>query len=130
MKISREARNLARQLFDMTLVDGRVDASRVATVSDAIVRDKPRYHLQILKEFSRRVRLEVLKRHAVVESAADLDPASQENVLGLLRKKFGDDLQAEFETSPELIAGMRVQVGSNVWDGSIQGRLQNLKAQL
>jgi len=130
MKISREARNLARQLFDMTLVDGKLDPKRVETVSDAIVQDKPRFYLQILKEFTRRVRLEAMKHHAVIDSAVELDSKSREKVLALLKQKFGEDLQAEFRTAPNLIAGMRVQVGSNVWDGSVLGRLNNLKAQL
>ena len=32
MKLSREARRQARELFALTIVDGRLDASRVNTV--------------------------------------------------------------------------------------------------
>lgn len=130
MKISREARSLARELFDLTLVDGRLDAGRVAEVSDAILRKKPRFHLQILKEFTRRVRLEVSKHRAQIQSAVPLAPDSRDKVHALLKTRFGADLDAHFESNPELIAGLKIQVGSDVWDGSVQGRLQALKQQL
>ena len=72
MKISREARRMARELFRFSLVDGRLDASRVSDVSERLVAEKPRAYLQILKELSRLVRLELDRRHAIIESASPL----------------------------------------------------------
>ncbi len=130
MKISREARRLARELFRLSLVDGRLDANRVATISERLVAEKPRAYLQILKEISRLVRLELERRHAVIESAAPLDEASARNIANTLKQRFGSDITTEFRTSAGLLGGLRIKLGSDVWDGSISSRLAAFSQQL
>jgi F-type H+-transporting ATPase subunit delta len=130
MKISREARRLARELFRLSLVNGRLDASRVSAISERLVAEKPRSYLEILKEFTRLVRLELERRHAVVESASPLDESSATNIANTLKQKFGDDITTEFRTSPDLLGGLRVKLGSDVWDGSISSRLATFSQQL
>ena len=130
MKISREARRLARELFRLSLVNGRLDARRVSAISERLVAEKPRSYLEILKEFSRLVRLELERRHAVVESASPLDESSATNIANTLKQKFGDDITTEFRTSPDLLGGLRIKLGSDVWDGSISNRLATFSQQL
>jgi len=36
----------------------------------------------------------------------------------------------EFHVNPALIGGVRVRIGSDVWDGSVSGRLRELSAAL
>ena len=130
MKISREARRLARELFRLSLANGRLDASRVSAISERLITEKPRSYLEVLKEFSRLVRLELERRHAIVESASSLDERSAANIVNTLKKKFGDDITTEFRTSPALLGGLRVKLGSDVWDGSISSRLATFSQQL
>lgn len=130
MKISREARRTARELFKLSLVDGHVDANRAEEISGRLAEAKPRDFLQILKEFTRLIRLELAKRHAVVESAAALDAATTADIEQNLKQKFGPDITAEFHTTPALLGGLRIKLGSDVWDGSISGRLALLSKQL
>jgi F-type H+-transporting ATPase subunit delta len=130
MKISKEARRMARELFRFSLVDGRLNASRVSDISERLVAQKPRAYLQILKELSRLVRLELDRRHAVIESASLLDEASATNIANMLKQNFGSDITTEFRTSPDLLGGLRVKLGSDVWDGSIRSRLAALSQQL
>jgi F-type H+-transporting ATPase subunit delta len=47
-----------------------------------------------------------------------------------LKKKYGGDLTAEFVVNPQLLGGMRIRVGSDVWDGSVRNRLERLQQQL
>jgi F-type H+-transporting ATPase subunit delta len=130
MKISREARRLARELFRLSLAHGRLDASRVSEISERLIAEKPRSYLEILKEFSRLVRLELERRHAIIESASALDEQSATNIVNTLKQKFGDDITTEFRTSPELLGGLRIKLGSDVWDGSISNRLATFSQQL
>jgi F-type H+-transporting ATPase subunit delta len=130
MKISREARRLARELFRLSLVNGRLDSNRLTEISQRLIAEKPRAYLGILKELSRLVRLELERRHAVIESASPLDDASAANIGKTLRTQFGDDITTEFRTSPGLLGGLRVKLGSDVWDGSISSRLNALSQQL
>jgi len=74
MQIPKEARRKARELFDATLDgSGRPDAAQTLSVADLLVKSAPRHALQILKEFTRLVRLESAKHHAVIESATPID---------------------------------------------------------
>lgn len=130
MKISREARRTARELFRLSLVNGHVNASRAEEISTALVTERPRSYLEILKEFARLVRLELSKRHAVIESASALDSASVEEITGNLQKKFGSDITTEFHINPALLGGLRIKLGSDVWDGSISSRLATLSKQI
>ena len=130
MKISREARRLARELFRLSLADGRLEASRVSAISERLITEKPRNYLEVLKEFSRLVRLELERRHAIVESASPLDERSATNIANTLKQKFGDDITTEFRTSPDLLGGLRIKLGSDVWDGSISSRLATFSQQL
>ena len=128
MKLSREARRQARELFTLTIVDGRLDTSRLNTVFGGVAEKKPRSFLQILKELTRLARLEVAGHHAVVESATPLEPEKVREFEAGLKARFGE-LTTEFRRNPALIGGLRVQIGNNVWDGSIQARLEAIKHQ-
>ena len=130
MKISREARRMARELYGFSLVNGRLDANRVSEISQRLVTEKPRGYLQVLKELSRLVRLELDRRHAIVESAQPLDETSAANIVQTLKSKFGSDITTEFRTSPALLGGLRVKLGSDVWDGSVNSRLIAFSQQL
>ena len=70
--------------------------------------------------------MEVARHHAVVESATELSPEKRSEISSNLASKFGK-ITTEFRHSPALIGGLRVKLGSNVWDGSIQSRLETLK---
>jgi len=125
MKISREARKAARELFNVSYVGGRLDGSRLSQISQRLVEQKPRGYFQILKELTRLVRLELDQRHAVVESASALPGAEQSALAQSLKTKFGSDISTDFQVNPSLLGGLRIKVGSDVWDGSISARLAN-----
>lgn len=128
MKLSREARRQTRELFDLTLVDGRIDTTRLHLIVDGLAEKKPREYFRILKELTRLVRLEVASRHAVIESAIPIDADKAREFEAGLKSRFGD-LTTEFRQNPDLIGGLRVRIGSDVWDGSIRARLEAIKKQ-
>ena len=130
MKITKEARKLSRQLFRLSLTDNRIDRAKVSSLVQSILTEKPRHYLGGLEAFQRLLRLELDKRHATIESAAPLSEQTSSAVLNNLKQKFGDDLTTEFRVNPELIGGMRIKVGSDVWDGSVRERLARLQEQL
>jgi F-type H+-transporting ATPase subunit delta len=126
MKLSREARRQSKELFDLSIVDGRLDENRLRTIATEIVEKKPRHYVQMLKFITRLTRLEVARHHAIVESATQLSDEKRTEISSNLATKFGK-ITTEFRHSPSLIGGLRVKLGSNVWDGSIQSRLETLK---
>ncbi len=126
MKLSRVARRQSKQLFDLSMVDGRLDNDRLRTVADEIEQKKPRHYVQMLKFITRLTKLEVARHHAIVDSADELSETQRKEISSNLVKKFGP-ITTEFRHSPALIGGLRIKLGSNVWDGSIQSRLETLK---
>ena len=131
MKITKDANRAARQLLRACVdASGRLHGSRVKTVIKKLAETKPRNYLSIAVAFERLVRLEVQKRRATIESAAVLSSELRDQLRADLQKKFGEDLELDFNINPELLGGLRVQVGSQVWDGSVRAKLETLRSRL
>ncbi len=130
MKISKEARRTSRQLFRACLVNGRLDESRVRMVVQKVSESKPRGYIGILESLVNQVRAEVESQRAIVESATELDQGMQSDLAANLSRKYGRELALEYHVKPELLGGIRVKVGSDVWDGTVKARLEALKASL
>jgi F-type H+-transporting ATPase subunit delta len=92
-----------------------------------VINEKPRQYVDVLKDYQRLVRLEIEKRHAVIESATPLNRSLGEQVVANLKARYGDDLATEFRTNPELLGGLRIKIGSDVFDGSVRNRLNRLQ---
>ena len=86
--------------------------------------------MAILSHFQRLVKLDIDRRNATVESAVALAPAMQESVKANLASRYGAGLSITFSQNPALIGGLRVKVGSDVYDGSVQARLNSLAESL
>jgi F-type H+-transporting ATPase subunit delta len=130
MKIPKEARKVSRELFKASLQDGRLVEDRVRQIAQHLVSKKPRHYMDILKDYDRMVRLELAARHAVIESANELDGETRGQLEGTLRGKYGQDLTTEFKTEPALIGGLRIKIGSDVYDSTVRERLNRLDAAL
>ena len=126
MRTGREAAKMAQKLFAASVVDGRVNPDAVRVIVKKLADKKPRGYLALINAYWRRIRLELEKSQAVVESATELEPAVKAGVLADLKKKYGDQVEAEFALNAELLGGMKIRVGSDVWDGSVKNRLERL----
>jgi F-type H+-transporting ATPase subunit delta len=127
MKISKQARRDAKDLFRGTIKNGVLDEGRVRQTVSAVLKQKPRGYVKILSHFQRLLKLEIDRRTAKVESATALTAPEQAVIQQNLTRRYGPGLTLAFTQNPALIGGMRVQVGSDVYDGSVQGRLNALK---
>jgi len=130
MKINKEIRQLSRQLLRASFADGQLDRGKIASVVRALIEKKPRHYIDILENYKRLVRLEVEKRHARIESASELSTDMSTRITKNLQKKYGKDVTTEFVVNPQLLGGMRIRVGSDVWDGTVRNRLERLRQQL
>ena len=130
MKGKRKQRQAARELFQLCLVEGRLDEARARLVVQRLVASKRRGALQILSGFQRLLRLEYGRRTAVVESAAPLDPDVQKEIVSGLDRRYGSHLTTSFGQNPALIGGVRIKIGSDVYDGTIRARLAALVSSL
>ncbi len=130
MKLNKDSRKLSRQLFQSSFADGKLDNTRIAAVVESILSAKPRHYLAILKDYHRLIRLEVEKRHAIIESAAALSAETSRAVENDLKSKYGGDLTTDFRVNADLIGGLRIKIGNDVWDGSVRNRLARLSEEI
>jgi F-type H+-transporting ATPase subunit delta len=127
MKISKRAQRDARQLFRNCQVNGLLDENRVRQTVSLLVTQKPRGYVGILSRLQRLVKLDLEQHAASVESATPLTPDLQADVTGEIKKKYGAGVSISFAQNPALIGGLRIQVGSDLYDGSVKMRLQKLE---
>jgi F-type H+-transporting ATPase subunit delta len=130
MKTTRRTRRAARQLFRLCLVNQRLDEDRVRLVAARIAGSKRRGGLAVLSDFRRMVRLERDRHKAVVETATTLADDLRQGVQADLARVYGPGLETSFEQNPGLIGGMRIRVGSDVYDGSVRARLTAIESRL
>jgi F-type H+-transporting ATPase subunit delta len=127
MKITKLARREAKDLFRICVVAGLLEENRVRQAVQQVIQAKPRGYVAILTHFLRLVKLDLERRTAQVESATPLSPDLQTQIQTSLARSYGKGLNISFAQNPELIGGMRIKVGSDVYDGSVQGRLAELQ---
>jgi F-type H+-transporting ATPase subunit delta len=130
MKINKETRQLSKALLRASFTDGQLDSGRVASLVKSLIEKKPRHYIQVLEAYKRLLRLEVEKRTATIETATELSPDSGAQIVANLKRKYGSDLAANFVVNKDLLGGMRIRVGSDVWDSSVRNRLDRLQQQL
>ncbi len=130
MKITKQSRRDAKQLFLACKVNGLLDEAKVRQTVQMVIAQKPRGYMAILSQLQRLVRLDIARRTAKVENAVQTSPALMESIKANLTKRYGIGLNVSFSVNPALLGGIRVQVGSDVYDGSVAARLAALQESL
>jgi F-type H+-transporting ATPase subunit delta len=123
MKISKTAAAAARRLFGLCQSGGRLDESKLRQVIAQLVESKVRDYRPILAALQRLIRIELDRRKVLIESAVEMDEPTRQRVVAGLTEKYGDDLEVRYEITHSLLGGLRIRVGDDVFDGSVQGRI-------
>ncbi|NWK55687.1 F0F1 ATP synthase subunit delta [Verrucomicrobiaceae bacterium N1E253] len=126
MKVSKDAARDARRIFRLCTAEGRVDEELLRSAIQKIVDQKPRGYRGILHALKRLVRLDVESRRAVIESAVELDTPTRVQIEKDLTQTYGEGLSFVYRTDASLLGGLRIRVGNDVLDGSVQSRLNRL----
>ena len=130
MKVNKETRQLSKGLLRASFTDGKLDNGRIASLVMSLIKTKPRNYIKVLESYKRLLRLELEKRTATIETATELAPEASAKIVANLKAKYGNDLTARVVVNKELLGGMRIRVGSDVWDSSVRNRLHRLQQQL
>jgi len=126
VRISKQARRDAKQLFRSCHVNAVLDDQKARQAVQLVIAQKPRGYAGILTHFHRLVKLDLERRAVRVESATPLDGAIEGALRSNLTRKYGAGLNIAFAQNPALLGGLRIKVGSDVIDSSIQARLDAL----
>jgi F-type H+-transporting ATPase subunit delta len=126
VKSSAQIRRQAKRLYELCLHEGMLDESRTLQVVQALIASERRGSFALLAHFQRLVRLDRQLHTAMVETAVPLPDDFQTGLRTRLADLYGPAIATQFAVTPALIGGMRIKVGSDVYDGSVKSELDAL----
>lgn len=127
MASHRKASSLARQLFELTLEQGRVSPERVSAVLQWVEKHRPENPSEVLRIFKRLVEAEIARGQAVIEYAGEISPGTIAEIAASMSRHYGRPIEPVAVSRPELIAGLRVRVGCDIYENSVVSQLAALK---
>ena len=130
MQTTAKVRRDAKRMFRLCFIDGRLDEQRVRLVTERVLGVKHRGYIALIKEFQRLLKLDRAGHTAEILSAEVLSDDVRRKVQAALEESYGAGITTSFSHNPALIGGMRIRVGSDVYDGSIQNRLASLEKRI
>jgi F-type H+-transporting ATPase subunit delta len=126
MRGDKKTKLLAKQLFKLSLRDGQVSSEQVAGVLGYIEQAAPRHALALLKLYQQAIVTELAKSHARVEHAGPISAATLQLIASAMTKKYARPVTATAQPNPRLLAGLRVRIGSDLYESSVAGQLATL----
>lgn len=117
----------AKKLFRLCLVSGWLDEDRARRAVQKIAAERGRGYLRLLRQFGRLLRVQQEQHSARVECAFPSTPDIESSVRHRIESLYGPGIATVFAHNSHLIGGMRIRVGSDVYDGSILNRLTALE---
>jgi F-type H+-transporting ATPase subunit delta len=127
MKTRKQTEREAKRLFRFCLLNGLLDEGRVRRVIQRVIESKRRGDLFLLSHLHRLVRLDRNRHFAEVLSVVELPADLRTRVEAGLRRMYGPAIHIQFSQLSSLIGGIRIRVGSDVYDGSVQSELAALE---
>lgn len=127
MYISKQAKEKAKGLIKLCLKSGSFDESVAKQVVEYISQNKNNRNLQVLSYFRQLVKLELNKETAKIEFASAASEAALSDITKKLESVYKRKMRLEQSNNPSLIGGFKVTVGSDVYDFSIEGKLNQIK---
>ncbi len=100
MKITKQARRDAKELFHSCRVNGLLDEAKVRQAVQQVIAAKPRGYFAILSHFQRLVKLDLDRRTARVESAVPLAEPQQAPIRSNLTRRYGEGLDLRLYPEP------------------------------
>jgi F-type H+-transporting ATPase subunit delta len=128
MRADKKTKALAKQLFKLSLVNGAVSPEQVTGVLGYIEKNVPRHALALLQLYHRAIATELAKSNAVVEHAGPISDTTLKSIEAAMTRKYSRPVAATARPNPKLLAGLRIRIGSDVYESTIAGQLAALSA--
>ncbi len=123
-----QIQQIARQLFKLSLVDGRLSSEQVAGVLGYVEKTQGGNAVAILKAYQRLIATEIAKGVAVIEHSGPVSEATLASIAASLSKRYSRPVTTTTKAAPALLAGLRVRIGDDVYESSVSGQLATLSA--
>jgi F-type H+-transporting ATPase subunit delta len=118
------------KLFDIIVEKNELSKLVSNFIGVIVKKNRVNYFLEIIKTFENLLASLKGERVATVSSAFALTDAQLDDINSKLKDKFNADFNIQLNIEPELIGGLKIQVGSQMIDSSIKNQLQLLKEKM
>ncbi len=126
MAAAKKTKQLAKQLFKLSVVNGQVSADQVTGVLGWVDKTRPQQSLTLLKLYQRLIAAELAKSQAVVSHAGPVADGVLAQITAAMTQKYRRPVTARAQADASLLAGLRVRVGNDVYESSVANQLASL----
>jgi F-type H+-transporting ATPase subunit delta len=116
----------------MEKIMGRMSCSQLVTrfVNLLVIKHRLVYLPEIARHFAELVDEKQGRERVRIQSPKEMSDEDQAKLKAKLQETLGREVALSVQYKPDLIAGIAIQVGSQVFDGSVRGRLDELRKTL
>lgn len=112
------------------VLQGRVHRITLQLVTRAVTRRSDVKPARRISEFARFASDRRRRSFASVTSAIELSEAQKARLGAILTGIYGRDIHMNVQVDPEVVGGLRIQVGDDLYDATVLARLARAKRQL
>jgi F-type H+-transporting ATPase subunit delta len=111
---------------------GRLGASKIIRNFLFVIADHRRAQLipEIIKLFQQVLRERQGVAEAKISSAVELSAAQKKELAATLARLTGKKIEPKYSLDTTLLGGAVVRIGDTIYDGSVRGRLNEMRARL
>ncbi|MEX0616667.1 MAG: F0F1 ATP synthase subunit delta [Candidatus Woykebacteria bacterium] len=127
MKLAKKDIKIAKYIFLSNIADGELDEAKISSWIKKIKNLSPRKSIGLLKSLLAFVSSFYRQKTIFTQSSKVIDEKSLIKIREIFEKRESKSLEIEFRENPSLVGGLKVKLGDNVWDYSINQTLSAFK---
>lgn len=116
---------LINNLFKVSFLNNKLNQKKVLANVKLLKKLPKDKAIFAISQYLKRIKIEIEKHTLVVESSVPLD--SQQKKMITSQFKENNLYAINYTLNPVLLGGLRVRIGDNVFDDSIQSRIEQVK---
>jgi F-type H+-transporting ATPase subunit delta len=131
MATTTKSKKVAKKLLSLSLdEEGRVDEAKVRSILDSLREDPPSNLRALLREYQSETRRYLPTVQCDLEVPGAGQGEVRQIITGKVNASEGSNFSIDSSQNPSLIAGYKLRVGDDVYEDSIDQRLENLRKSL
>jgi len=128
MTFSSKHKKLAKSLLQFSLnEEGHIVDSKIEEILSSLRSSNPSGLKSLLRFFYTEVRRYEYTYHAIAEIGCKDEPNITNSIVKKLESAIGKNIKLTVIENPQIISGCRVRLKDDVYEDSLQSRLQNLE---
>ncbi len=127
MAYDKQLRDFAKRLVEFSLDKREVSSSRVGEILQTLSSNPPRNYKPLLRLYLRYIQREIASYTARIEHAGPINESITNSIQSFLEKDSGRKINIKASENNELVAGLRVTLGDDIYEDSAAFRLKPLK---